>query len=281
MSAEDTLLPLGEATADAVAGVLATLAPGAVERGAVAIVATGADPFAGIEPPAVAASVSYAGGVPGGSVFVTTIAAGRRLAAAVTGSEQPAGAAELSESELAAVSEAMNRMMAAAAGATRTLLGEQVDVTAAVTQPLAAAGGVGPASAATAHATAVDLSLFGEPSRLVQFVPEALLGGAAGGRAGAAPDAGVLRGVKLRVWAELGRAHLPVGRAVGLGRGSVVELDREVDEPVDVFANGHRIGTGRLLLVEQGEWAVQLEQLFSTDPRERTGRDDGPLPPAE
>lgn len=48
----------------------------------------------------------------------------------------------------------------------------------------------------------------------------------------------VRRDVTLRVWAELGRAQLPVGRAAGLGPGSVVELDREVDEPVDVFANG-------------------------------------------
>ena len=83
-----------------------------------------------------------------------------------------------------------------------------------------------------------------------------------------AASGGVLRDVKLRVWAELGRARLPVGRAVGLGRGSVVELDREVDDPVDVYANGHRIATGRLLLVEGDEWAVQIEHLFTTDPGE-------------
>jgi flagellar motor switch protein FliN/FliY len=77
-------------------------------------------------------------------------------------------------------------------------------------------------------------------------------------------SARVLRDVTLRVWAEIGRATLPVGRAAGLGPGSVVELDRDVDEPVDVFANGRRIGTGRLLLVEDGEWAVRLEQVSSS-----------------
>jgi flagellar motor switch protein FliN/FliY len=93
--------------------------------------------------------------------------------------------------------------------------------------------------------------------------------------AGASASAGgsVLGDVTLRVWAELGRARLPVGRAVGLGRGSVVELDRDVDEPVDVYANGHRIGTGRLLLVEGDEWAVQIEQLFSLAPGEHAGRE--------
>jgi flagellar motor switch protein FliN/FliY len=98
-------------------------------------------------------------------------------------------------------------------------------------------------------------------------------GNGANGAAGGADTFGarVLRDVTLRVWAELGRAQLPVGRAAGLGPGSVVELDREVDEPVDVFANGRRIGTGRLLLVEGGEWAVQLEHMSA----------DGDRPPAD
>jgi flagellar motor switch protein FliN/FliY len=87
--------------------------------------------------------------------------------------------------------------------------------------------------------------------------------------AGGADAFGVraLRGVTLRVWAELGRAQLPVGRAAGLGPGSVVELDRDVDQPVDVFANGHRIGTGRLLLVEDGAWAVRLDEVSAKGER--------------
>ena len=91
-------------------------------------------------------------------------------------------------------------------------------------------------------------------------------------------SARVRRDVTLRVWAELGRAHLPVGRAAGLGPGSVVELDRDVDEPVDVFANGRRIGTGRLLLVEDGEWAVRLEQVSSSG--ETPIRSEAPAPAA-
>jgi flagellar motor switch protein FliN/FliY len=105
--------------------------------------------------------------------------------------------------------------------------------------------------------------------------PDEPLRGAGEAPAGTAVAAGdpdafgvrVLRDVTVRVWAELGRARLPVGRAAGLGPGSVVELDREVDEPVDVYANGRRIGTGRLLLVEGGEWAVQLEQVSASGDR--------------
>ena len=69
----------------------------------------------------------------------------------------------------------------------------------------------------------------------------------------------VLRGVALRVWAELGRARPPVGRTVGLAPGSVLELDRSIDDPVDVYVNGRRYATGRLLVTDDGDWAVEIE----------------------
>ena len=71
----------------------------------------------------------------------------------------------------------------------------------------------------------------------------------------------LIRAVGLRVWAELGRARLPVGRAVGLAPGAVVELDRGVDEPLDLYVNGRRLALGRLLLTEDGEWAVRIESV--------------------
>lgn len=74
-------------------------------------------------------------------------------------------------------------------------------------------------------------------------------------------DGGMLHGVGLRVWAELGRARLPVGRAVGLAPGAVLELDRGVDDPVDLYVNGRRLALGRLLLTEDGEWAVRVESI--------------------
>jgi flagellar motor switch protein FliN/FliY len=76
-------------------------------------------------------------------------------------------------------------------------------------------------------------------------------------------DGRVLHGVSLRVWAELGRARLPVGRAVGLAPGAVLELDRGVDDPVDLYVNGRRLALGRLLLTEDGEWAVRVESIAS------------------
>jgi flagellar motor switch protein FliN/FliY len=89
---------------------------------------------------------------------------------------------------------------------------------------------------------------------------EAVLRGAPAAGAGAL-GGDVRRGVGLRVWAELGRARLPIGRAVGLSPGSVVELDRAADDPVDLYVNGRRFACGRLLLAEDGEWAVRIEEI--------------------
>jgi flagellar motor switch protein FliN len=67
--------------------------------------------------------------------------------------------------------------------------------------------------------------------------------------------------VGVRVWAEIGRARMPLGDAVALSQGAVVDLDRTPDEPVELYVNGFRYGVGRLVLVE-GEWAVRLEAVY-------------------
>ncbi|HEV7641678.1 MAG TPA: FliM/FliN family flagellar motor switch protein [Gaiellaceae bacterium] len=274
MTTDEALVKLTESTAGAVAGVLDVFCPGAVGRGVPTIVPKGADPLDGIPTPAVAADVSYVDGVTGGNVFVFSTSAARRLALAMMG-QDPAGddGTELSELELSAVSEAMNQMMAAAAAATGTVLGTEVEISVPETRFFTDAGDARGAFQTEAHATSVPLTLFGEPCRLVQLIPNAftvrmtraldqraaeLAGELHDGQA-TSPEA--LRDVKVRVWAELGRSRLPVGRAVGLGLGAIVELDREVDAPVDLFVNGHRFALGRLLLAD-GDWAVQVETIL-------------------
>ena len=54
----------------------------------------------------------------------------------------------------------------------------------------------------------------------------------------------------MRVWAELGRARMPSAQIVGLPAGAVVELDRQADEPIDLYVNGRRFATGRLVVVD-------------------------------
>jgi flagellar motor switch protein FliN/FliY len=64
----------------------------------------------------------------------------------------------------------------------------------------------------------------------------------------------------LRVWAEVGRTRMPAASVVGMAEGAIVDLDREPDEPADLYVNGRHFGTGRLILVD-GEWALRVESL--------------------
>jgi hypothetical protein len=54
---------------------------------------------------------------------------------------------------------------------------------------------------------------------------------------------------------------MPLGSALGLPVGAVLDLDRTADAPVDLYVNGMRFARGQLLVTEEGEWAVSLETL--------------------
>jgi flagellar motor switch protein FliN/FliY len=56
--------------------------------------------------------------------------------------------------------------------------------------------------------------------------------------------------VPVRVQAVLGRARMPVGELLHLTSGTVVELDRRVGEPVDIFVNDRLIARGEVVLID-------------------------------
>jgi flagellar motor switch protein FliN/FliY len=105
----------------------------------------------------------------------------------------------------------------------------------------------------------------GTSSRLIQLVPNAFVVRMT--RAldeltqeyTSAPLSDSLRAVPVRVWAELGRARMMVGASLGVATGSVLELDREVDEPIDLYVDGMRFATGRLLVADDGSLQFEVE----------------------
>jgi flagellar motor switch protein FliN len=292
VTADEALVKLGQSTTEAVCGVLEMFAPGQITPGEVAVVAGEKHPLEGIPMPAVATMVSYIDGVTGGNLFVMTVDGARRLAAAMMGTEPDAaaGAEELSELELSAVAEAMNQMMASAAGATSAVLGTEVEIGVPETRTFSSAEQALDAYARTPHATRAAVSVCGEPCRLVQLVPNAFVvrmsgaldelgselplasdagapstAGAAGGATGggaAGSGSPSLAGITVRVAAELGRARMASADIVGLPSGAVVELNRQADEPIDLYVNGRRFATGRLMVVDGTDWAVRIESIL-------------------
>lgn len=70
--------------------------------------------------------------------------------------------------------------------------------------------------------------------------------------------------VPVRVQAVLGRSRMPVGKLLQLAVGTVVELDRRVGEPVDIFVNNRLIARGEVVLID-GSLGVTLTEIVRTD----------------
>lgn len=68
--------------------------------------------------------------------------------------------------------------------------------------------------------------------------------------------------VQVTLSAELGRITIPIGDLAELGEGSVIELNRSVNSPVDLFAQGVRVATGEVVVVDDC-FAVRIKSIHS------------------
>ncbi|WP_228275232.1 flagellar motor switch protein FliN [Stakelama tenebrarum] len=66
--------------------------------------------------------------------------------------------------------------------------------------------------------------------------------------------------VPVKVQAVLGRTRMPVGDLLELRAGHVLELDRRVGEPVDIFVNDRLIARGEIVLID-GALGVTLTEV--------------------
>ncbi len=49
---------------------------------------------------------------------------------------------------------------------------------------------------------------------------------------------------------ELGRTQMKVKEVMGLSTGTVIELDKPVEDPVDLYVNGKLVGRGEVVVVD-------------------------------
>ena len=61
----------------------------------------------------------------------------------------------------------------------------------------------------------------------------------------------LLAGLQMNVSVELGRTELTVSEVLGLGPGSVIELDRLAGEPVGILVNDRLIARGEVVVVDE------------------------------
>jgi flagellar motor switch protein FliN/FliY len=80
----------------------------------------------------------------------------------------------------------------------------------------------------------------------------------------AGPGSGMSRflDVTVQVSVELGRVVLPMGELIQLGEGSVLELERQIGDPVDLLAQGVRFARGEVVVVDDS-YAVRITEVES------------------
>ena len=79
----------------------------------------------------------------------------------------------------------------------------------------------------------------------------------------------LLLDVELPVSVSFGRAQLPLKEVIKLTTGSIVELNRNVSEPVEIIVNNCVIARGQVVVVE-GYFGVRVQQVISRQERIRT-----------
>ncbi len=80
------------------------------------------------------------------------------------------------------------------------------------------------------------------------------------------PKLELLYDLQLPVSIELGRTNMLIRDILRLGRGSVIEFDKLVSEPVDVLINGKKVAEGEVVVIDK-HFGIRITTLV--DPAER------------
>ena len=76
----------------------------------------------------------------------------------------------------------------------------------------------------------------------------------------------LLLDVPMRVTVELGRTKMTIKEILGLGEGSIIELDKLAGEPVDILVNDKLIAQGEVVVIDEN-FAVRVTKIVT--PMER------------
>lgn len=82
----------------------------------------------------------------------------------------------------------------------------------------------------------------------------------------AANNFDLLSGVELRLSVEVGSTRLRLSELVTMSEGSVVELDRQANDLLDIFANGTLIARGEIVTTN-GRYGIKVAEVVSPDKR--------------
>jgi len=77
------------------------------------------------------------------------------------------------------------------------------------------------------------------------------------------PRPDLLRGVHLKVRAELGRTRMLLKDALQLGPGSIVDLEKLAEDPVDLYVNELLIARGEVMVVNDS-FCIRITEVITS-----------------
>jgi flagellar motor switch protein FliN/FliY len=80
----------------------------------------------------------------------------------------------------------------------------------------------------------------------------------------------LLRDVDLNLQIELGRTQMIIEDVLRLRKGSVVALDKLAGDPVDIYANGHLLARGEVLVLNEN-FCVRITEIVSPSTKVAVG----------
>ncbi|MCB1317253.1 MAG: flagellar motor switch protein FliN [Leptospiraceae bacterium] len=86
------------------------------------------------------------------------------------------------------------------------------------------------------------------------------------------PNMNLLMDVQMTLTVELGRTKMYIKEILGLGDGSIIELDKLAGEPVDMLVNGKLIAKGEVVVIDEN-FGVRVTDIVSPIDRLKTQKD--------
>lgn len=77
------------------------------------------------------------------------------------------------------------------------------------------------------------------------------------------PNLDVLMEVPVKVTVELGSCMMPMKDVLQLAAGSVVQLDKVAEAPVDLYVNQRRIALGEVVVVED-QFGIKITKILGS-----------------
>ena len=74
----------------------------------------------------------------------------------------------------------------------------------------------------------------------------------------------ILLDMNVPITVTIGQTEIPVRRLLQLGPGSVLKLDKSIDEPADLYLKDTKFATGTVVVVD-GCFAIKIKQILGFD----------------